>query len=324
MNIDRGKESFSSDEIAGLRKLLWDHKTGEGLSWTDLERLIGDVAGTTLSAFANDTYKGDNAGIAWKINRFFVAKEARDAQAMVMPVTPGFRLTKTAKAMMHQLRWAHEGEMAAIVSNPGLGKTATFDQYCGSTPNAFKATMSPATKAVGPMLAELNRVSGRIVKKSVNANAQFQELVIRLTDIRALLIVDEAQHLTDVALDQLRAIHDRTGCGIVLAGNPTVMTRIQGGARLAEFAQIYSRVSWPQTYLQPQPEDVEILCEAWGIQSPREREYLAKVASLPGGLRSLTQTVKMATLAARSTEEPRTLSHLKSAWAQLSRQPLAA
>lgn len=324
MNIDRGKESFTEADIAGVRQQLWDHKTTEGLSWTDLERLIGDVAGSTLSAFAGDTYKGDNAAIAWKVNRFFVAEESRREQSLVMPVTPDFRLTRTAKLMMAQLRWAHEGEIAAIVGNPGVSKTSTFDRYCSTTPNAFKATMSPATRTVGPMLAEVARVTGRHVPRSANANTLFQELVIRLTDIRALIIIDEAQHLPDVSLDQLRALHDKTGCGLVFAGNATVLTRIQGGARQAEFAQIYSRVSWPQTYLHPLPEDVEILCDAWEVPKGKERDFLARVASLPGGLRSLTQTLKMATLAARSTEEDRTLSHLKAAWTQLSRQPLNA
>ncbi|NBB51472.1 AAA family ATPase [Rhizobium sp. CRIBSB] len=324
MNIDRGKESFTEEEIALVRQQLWDHKTTESLSWTDLERLIGEVAGTTLSAFANGTYNGDNQKVAWKVNRFFVADETRRAQTLVMPITPGFRQTRTARQMTAQLRWAHEGEMAAVVGDPGLGKTATFDQYCAITPNAFKATMTPATRAVGPMLAELARVSGRMVAKSANANALFQELVIRLTDIRALLIIDEVQHLSDVALDQVRAIHDRTGCGVVLGGNRTVLTRIQAGARHIELAQIYSRVSWPQTYLKPFPEDVEILCDAWDVPRGNQREFLAKVASLPGALRSLTQTLKMATLAARSTDEERTLGHLKTAWTQLSRQSLAA
>lgn len=324
MNIDRGKDSFTDDEVARLRQQLIDHKTVEGLSWSDLARMVGDVGGSTLSAFAGGKYNGDNLEIAWKLNRFFVADEARREQALVMPETPGFRFTKTARMITAQLRWAHEGEMAAIVGAPGVGKTAAFDQYCAVTPNAFKATMSPATRAVGPMLAEVARSVGRQIKRSANANTLFQDLIGRLTDRHALLIVDEAQHLSDIALDQLRALHDRVGCGVVLAGNPLVLTRVQGGARLSEFAQLYSRVSWPQMYAAPEREDVHVLCDAWSVTGEREREFLTRVASLPGGIRSLTQTLKMATLAARATEEDRTLSHLKAAWTQLSRQPLAA
>lgn len=324
MNVDRGKESFSPDEVVGLRQQLVDYKTVEGLSWTDLSKMVGDVANSTLSAFANGTYAGDNREIAWKLNRFFVADEARREQALIMPATPGFRFTKTARMITAQLKWAHEGEMAAIVGNPGVGKTAAFDQYCAATPNAYKATLSPATRAVGPMLAEVARAVGRQIKRSANANSLFQDLIVRLADRHALLIIDEAQHASDIALDQLRALHDRIGCGIVLAGNPMVLTRVQGGVRLSEFAQLYSRVSWPQMYAAPEREDVHILCDAWSVNDDREREFLAKVASLPGGIRSLTQTLKMATLAASATAEDRTLSHLKAAWTQLSRQAVTA
>lgn len=324
MNIDRGKESFTDEEVVGLREQLNEYKRYEGKSWTDLEKLIGDVAATTLSAFANGTYQGDNRNIAWKVNRFFVAEEARAEQALIMPVAPGFRFTKTARMITQQLRWAHEGEMAIVVGEPGVGKTAAFDQYCATTPNAFKATMSPATRAVGPMLAELNRAVGCRVKSQAHVSALYQTLVDRLDGLHALLVVDEAQHLSDQSLDQLRSLHDRIGLGVVLAGNRMVLTRVQGGARLSEFAQLYSRVSWPQTYDRPEREDVMVLCDAWSVGTDKEREFLVKVASLPGGIRSLTQTLKMATLAARATEEERTLSHLKSAWQQLSRQQTPA
>lgn len=320
MNTDRGKESFTEDEVERLRQQLVDLKTAEGLSWNDLSKKVGDVAGSTLSAFTNRTYNGDNREIAWKLNRFFIADQARREQALIMPVTPGFRFTKTARKITAQLRWAHEGEMAAIVGNPGVGKTAAFDQYCEVTPNAFKATMSPATRAVGSMMTEVARSLGRNIKRSAGISALANDIVERLSNRRALLIVDEAQHLSDTSLDQLRAFHDRTRCGIVLAGNPLVMTRVQSGARVAEFAQLYSRVSWPQTYLAPEREDVMILCDAWGVSDVQEREYLAKIASLPGGIRSLTQVMKMATLAAQATDEPRTRSHLRDAYRQLSRQ----
>lgn len=325
MNIDRGKESFSDDEIAAVRQQLKDYKAANGLSWKDLEKLVGDQSSAVLSAFVNATYAGDNRNVAWKVNRFFVAEEVRAQQSVVMPVVPGFRMTKTAQMMTAQLRWAHEGEISAIVGNPGLSKTATIDQYAGTNPNVFKITANPAIRSVLPVLGEICRAAGRDVKVWRSSHGLYQALTARLSGLRALVIVDEAQHLRDDALDQLRAIHDETHCGLVLAGNAAVLGRIQQGGRLVEFAQINSRVSWPQTYLHPFPEDVAMLCEAWGVENARERDFLGKVAMLPGALRSMTQVLKMATLDARGGDEERTLSHLKTAWTQLQRaQSIAA
>ena len=320
MNIDRGKESYSPEEVEEVRARLVAHKADDSLSWPELARRIGDVADSTLSAFSTGKYQGDNQLVAWKVNRYFLAEEARREEALNAPVVPGFCMTRTSRQMMAQLRWAHGGEMVAIVGNPGLSKTSTFRHYCHATPNAFIATMNPATRAVQPMLQEVLRASGGSGKSAVAATL-FSILTDRLKDVRALIVVDEAQHLTDVALDQLRAVHDRLGCGIVLAGNATVLTRVQGAARQAEFAQLSSRVSWSETYLKPHAEDVSILLEAWQVKHPREREFLSKVADQPGALRLMTQVLKMATLQARGEGEERSLSYLRDALQQLQHRP---
>src|SRR5690606_34548793 len=116
----------------------------------------------------------------------------------------------------------------------------------------------------------------------------------RLVNRRAVLVVDEAQFLEPLALEQLRALHDAIQLGVALSGNPTVLTQIHGGARRAEFAQLSRRVSMTHVYERPYPEDVEILCNAWGVTHPKQREFLTKLAMAPGegGVGTLTQTLK--------------------------------
>jgi DNA transposition AAA+ family ATPase len=314
MNIDRGKESFTEEEIDALRQSLAELKAERSLSWPDLARMIGDVGSSTLGLWTSGTYTGDNAGVAYKVNRFFLSEEARRQEAVEKVETPAFRFTKTAREMTAQLRWAHSGEMALIVGSAGLGKTATFKQYTASTPNAFLATMSRATRSVTPMLRQVAKACGATGKVGT-PSALVDIIEARLSGLRACVVIDEAQHLADDSLDQLRAFHDSLGCGLVLAGNPTVMTRVAGGSgRSAEFAQMHSRVSWAQAYERPHPEDVEVLCDAWAVSGPRERAFLQKVAQLPGHLRTVTNLLKMATVLAQITDEPRTLSHLQDAW----------
>jgi hypothetical protein len=69
---------------------------------------------------------------------------------------------------------------------------------------------------------------------------------------------------------------------------------------------------------------VELLCDAWAVPAgAKEREFLQKVGQQPGTLRSVTQTLLMATIAARLDDEARTFSHIKAAWTQQKRQPVA-
>lgn len=56
----------------------------------------------------------------------------------------------------------------------------------------------------------------------------------RLKGTQGLLIVDEAQHLSAGAIDQLRAVHDRAEVGLALLGNEEVWSRIDGGGRKAQ------------------------------------------------------------------------------------------
>lgn len=320
MNIDRDKETYTEADVADVRARLVEHKNFESLSWPELARRIGDTGASTLSAFATGTYAGDNQKMAWRVNRYFLAEEDRHQSALLAPVVPGFKMTRTARLIMGQLKWAHGGEMVAVVGAPGMSKTSTFRYYQQTVPNAFLATMTEAHRAPAAMLRQVLRATGS-PGKAAQAATLFDAICDKLAGIRCLIIVDEAQHLTPAALEQLRSIHDALGCGICLAGNETVLTRVQGGARLSEFAQLSSRVSWPQTYRQPHEEDVQILCEAWEVSDARQRELLKKIATQPGHLRLMTQVLKMATLQARAGHEDRTLSHLRDALMQLQQRP---
>lgn len=334
MNVDREAKDYTEEDIADVRAQLNAHYIATGQSWADISRAIGPgagaVASSTLSAFANDTYAGGGAekarNVAWRVNRFLQAEEARRTEALHIPDIPGFVMTKTARQMMAQLQFAHMGKISVMVGESGLGKTETIKRYCAINPPAFHIQLTRAHRTPGPLLSALTRATGRPIKgRSAAMFHMFDDLVARLKDLRAVVVVDEAQHANDDSLDLLRQIHDATGCGLVLAGNPTVLGRVQSGVRQPEFAQIHSRVSWPQVYSQPYPEDVEILCDAWGVpKGALERAFLQKVAAQPGALRSVTQTLFMATVDAGLDEEPRTFSHIKAAWTQQKRQPVAA
>ena len=55
-------------------------------------------------------------------------------------------------------------------------------------------------------------------------------------DRQALLVVDEAHHLRDKLLDELRIIRDRSGCGLALLADKSI------GMALARCQQVDGRI----------------------------------------------------------------------------------
>jgi DNA transposition AAA+ family ATPase len=321
MNIDRGKTSFTDEEIQHLRERLAEYKAYWSLSWQSLGQKVG-VPGGTLSQWVPGKYAGDNAEVARKVNLFFLAEAEREELELQAPIVPGFQHTQTSRRIHSQLRWAQRGKMTVIVGAPGVGKTAAARQYQASTPNVALATMSRHCRAPSSMLREImNAAHGRETR---NFGTNLQDLFHVACDYwegrGGLIITDETQNLQDDALELLRALHDAVGVGVAMMGNATVLTRVQGGARRAEFAQLYSRVSLSATYERPDAADVEVLLNAWNVAHPLERKFLEALAAQPGCLRTITQVLELATLTAQQGDEERTLEHIKYAWQAHGRQ----
>ena len=89
-----------------------------------------------------------------------------------------------------------------------------------------------------------------------------------LRDETMLLVVDEADRLRIASLEQLRAIFDQGGMGLVLIGMPGLEKR------LARYAQLYSRVGFVHEFRAlAEPEARDLLRHGWqppGVTLPDE------------------------------------------------------
>ncbi|MFZ5747158.1 MAG: AAA family ATPase [Pseudomonadota bacterium] len=311
-------------DITEQRRWLMDHKVSTGASWSQLAKRI-NIATGTLSQFGSERgYPGNEQQLAEKVFRYRQTLAAQASIAVEMPDVPGYFTTETSKSLIRLLALGQLGRIVVAAMGAGLGKTTTARHYQACYSNVFLATMTPSTAGVNNMQIEVLEALGE-----PNAVGTPQKLSRRIRDRvedlqNPLIILDEAQHLSEKAIDEARSWFDATGCGLALLGNIGVMQRIEGGNRKAAFAQLYSRIGMKITRPLALQADADALAAAWGVGGAAELAHIRKVCALPGGLRGATYMLELAVMIAASEQAPLAVDHLQDAWAQLSSQSVSA
>lgn len=227
----------------------------------------------------------------------------------------GFINTPTAGRIIPILHYAQMApDFAVVVGVPGVGKTEALKHYAASNPHVWLASMEPATTKPGMMMREIGRAMGLELKSLADASLEIRR---RVEGTQGLILIDDGQFLSTLALDQLRTIHDKAQIGIAIIGNAALYANINGSGRKTELAQLFSRVGMRANIHKPSDGDISALLRAWDIADAEETKWLRVIARKPGALRSLTKLLKLATLLADGEDQPRRLKHMQAAWGQL-------
>lgn len=308
-------KQLSKNHDEALVQRVREIMAAERLSQAAVSTQVG-VHYTRFSQWLNRKYPGDVEGIQNNVRRWLDSRAAEAELTEQLPTAPAFCDTPSSQAVMAALSFAQiAGSIACIYGGAGVGKTTTIRRYQENNPNVWVLAATPSTARPGPVLYRICQTLG--VRVSTQVHAMETNIVDRIRDTRGLLVIDEAQHLCHRALDQVRAIHDTTGIGVVLAGNEIVYSQMTGGKRAPGFAQLFSRIG-KRVYLdKPRIGDVDTLLDAWGITERKAREYCRLIGRRPGALRGLTQTLRIATMFAAGAGEALELNHIKAAWADL-------
>jgi len=317
----------TEDFIRDQRAWLNEHKQTRALSWSQLQPLVGRPA-STLSAFCAAKYNGGpfaggNGDIAKQVYRFRQTLLRQTELKVEAPEIPSFFETKTASELHNLLAWAQRGRMTYWVGGPGTGKTTACKEYAERASNVWHVEILRSTKTIlalyHQILAVMKDFSGPTGTSRLAAYT-----VAKLRDTGGLLIFDDAQNLDIDQIEEIRGIFDQIGIGIALIGNPKVVTRMEGnGARAADFAQLYSRIGLRMVRALPLRDDIDALAAAWGVQDEAVAAFLRKIGLKPGGLRSCTYALELATMIAGGRDSVVTTKELHAAWSQLSTQPVA-
>ncbi|MCE2516238.1 MAG: AAA family ATPase [Alphaproteobacteria bacterium] len=294
--------------IDAVKKQMAAEKTSQA----DLARVLG-VSTTLINQVLKGIYKGDLGSILLKLEQW--SADRRDAaEARAQAVTaPDFMETPTAVEFMTALSVSQQLKKYIIITGaPGVGKTMAAREYFRRHSAVTMVTLSPV---VSRPLSLLQHLSDEL-NISTRVQSRMTRNLIDYWNARpgGMLIVDEAQHLSTQALDELRSIHDQSAVGIALLGNENLIERLTGDNTAVEFGQLRSRFSIRVRRRTPMPQDIEMMLNAWAISSKEMRVFLVKVASKLGHLRTLNNVLEMAVALAQGKQAALELKHLKQAY----------
>lgn len=284
----------------------------ERRSMADVHRSSG-VAQATLSAWYAGRYRGSYANVTAEMRRWLAATvEARHA-ALPQLVEPGFVETKIAKRVLEELLYAQEMPGVVVITlGPGMGKTTAIREARRLRPNTFVVTLSPSVQTVPAVMREVAIAVG-IPSHPRELRTRIGEK-IRRNGRKTLLMIDEAQNLSDDAVQELRHLFDIYEVGLALLGNEDVYTRWGATKPRDGYGQTHRRIDGRLRKLKPTTQDVELFVDAWGIADLEINALLRQIGMKPGAFGQISKTLKRAALRASGAGRSMTADDVRKAW----------
>ena len=282
----------------------------------ELARKIGVNSGA-LSAWLNDKYKGKAESIETPIKHWL---ELNERKTKIFVEAPNFIDIPTAHKVFNSLDMARVlPTMVTVYGASGVGKTKACQAYRENNPNVWMITASPARATLSSILYELALELG--INDAPRRKDRLSRLIVKkLKGTQGLVIIDESDHLPYDALEEIRIIQEEVEVGFALIGNDKVYNRIQGGVNQAhEFARLWSRIGKNTPIKASSKGDIKAIAEAWGLDSDDKdlMNVLNSIGTKAGGLRALTQYLRLAAITAKGQDSAITLELILTAQKQM-------
>ena len=298
-----------------MRQRLIDHQMRSGLTWTRISDESG-IPNGTLSLWKAGSYTGRNEDLTSKVRRYLEGREAVVQMSSRVGEDPGWLPTPTSRRILTLLRMAHTGKMTAFAGVPGCGKSVTALEYQSTAPNVFIVTLDDTLSSVSQMLRATLLTLGDDAPRYGAAPADLSRRIMsRLTGRRALLVFDEAQYLTQEALQVARRWCDLSDLGVAFLGD-TELVKLLRASRKKSLATFNSRIAMQDYRPAVESADVDLVAAGWGVSDPAAVRFLRQIALNAGTLREVANTIGSANLLASEEERPLELDDIKAAWAQ--------
>lgn len=267
-----------------------------------------DYSVAAVSQFLNDKYTGDNAEFAARVSQLLNMGAVRETLAKSPDFCPELSNTKN---MLAQIGIAHATNDILLLYGPaGCGKTTACTYYADNHKGTVLVEADATTNSPRAVLS--------LIAEEVGENSRGTTTIIMQTLVKffkgsnKLLIIDEAQHLTEKTFDTIRALNDKAGIGIVYSGNPSILKNMFG-CHQEQFDQVFSRIGY---HCKPDNdysfEDIKQIFRNYNIDKDCLK-YLLKTAKKKGGLRVMIKLYKLAANIANTFQQPLSVEILEDA-----------
>ena len=322
---DNGRSPEDIAKWQTLRLAVEDIKLAESTTLADLGRRIG-IANGTFNQWFNGTYTSRLDTHNAKVANWLEAR-TKPAARVEIAASPSFLPTSVSAEMIEVFILAQRAPGLCLVHGAaGVGKTMAAEHYRSTGSNVHIVTMNEKTRTVDGMLGEIAEALDMVQTRAATLSQQIRKRLARRGD-GTLLILDEAQHLSDEAVNQARHFVDKARCGVVLLGNEESYGRLDGwignggGGRGGQAGRTYAQLS-RRVFMRMQtarvPEaDIRLFARAWGITDEDSIRVLVGIGAKPGALGQVDMTCRLARLIA--TDNGRgapTRADLEKAWSK--------
>jgi DNA transposition AAA+ family ATPase len=207
---------------------------GKKISQARAARELGLSSGV-ISAYKNRNYNGNYTAIEEKIQGF-LKREERRVSDIAIPIVE----TTTIENVRTTLEMAHDyKDIAVIVGPAGIGKTTAVKRYEAENPSAALVVYADPSAKQKQLISDIACSLGIAAKGGTPA--LIVSIVAELKGRDFVLIIDQAEFLTDTELELLRCIIcDRARVGLALVGLPQLEGRLRNLRN--DHEQLLSRV----------------------------------------------------------------------------------
>jgi DNA transposition AAA+ family ATPase len=272
---------YNEDLYNRFFAMVGNPEEGKRISQNKAAKAINYSSGV-ISAYKSRSYNGNIKTLEERIEAW-LKREARRLTNMEVPTAE--------TATMEQIRRAiitaqDDADIAVIVGDAGTGKTTALRRYQAESHAAFLIEVDASfTKNV--LIAEIAKAVG--VDQKGGMTAVIGRIVEALKEIDSVLIIDEADYLSESSLELIRrVINDKAQTGVVLVGLPRLEYKIRNLRNNHE--QIASRVGvLLKVERMKKPDAVKILGSVWSGLNKETVETFLSIAN--GSVRTLVKLI---------------------------------
>lgn len=309
---DDFKEDINMTLLDNIKQVI----ERKSLSQREVAQQMG-ISAAALSRYLSGAYTGSIANIEKAIAGWL---ETQEKKAAVVVEAPQFIEMPTSRKILDTLEMARLIQtMVTVYGASGVGKTTACRHYAQSNQNVWMITASPARATLSSLLYELALELG--INDAPRRKDRLSRLITKkLKGTQGLVIVDESDHLPYDALEELRIIQEEAQVGFALVGNDKVYTRMQGGINQShEYARLWSRIGNHCGIKGSLKGDIKAIAVAWGLDVSNKdlMTTMNDIGGKAGGLRTLTQYLRLAAMTAKGKGKAITMDLILHAQAHL-------